>query len=124
MEVTLVVKESFSIPQRGFLVALQHHLTGLPPQTILYSPMTDRKWEVVSRVMLTHMIDEQVCFTGEQVNPIQVSFSSLDRLAESSLALLERERNHIFEYHLKGIDHLEKPTIGEYLYLDNTQNLY
>ena len=115
MESVIVVKESFSITQRGFFVELQHYLPGLPSQTVLSSLTTGRKWEVVSRVVFAHMVEEHVWFEVEQVNPIRLSFSDSERLSESRLATLAREQNHIYEYQLKGVGHLEKPSVGERL---------
>lgn len=69
--------------------------------------------------MYAHMVEEHVWLNEEKVNPIKLFFPNSEHLSESRLATLAREHNHIYQYHLKGLGHSEKPVSGEQLQIVN-----
>ena len=113
----LIVKETFTIPDQGIIVLLQHEEAGLARGKVLTSKQTQKSWKVAARIKYNHALDIHREFATEDVSFVHLRFEQeADRTA--SAEMIEEEEEHgIYHYMIKPFEHDSAPENGEELLL-------
>ncbi|MCU0430929.1 MAG: hypothetical protein MUF42_13275 [Cytophagaceae bacterium] len=113
--ITVISKKIFRLQSRGFLLELQHTLSGLPKGSVLQSVESGLCWSVEARILFDHIKDQQKIGKGESLIHMISKFTSEEDQHKSAQELLAQESQGIYQYLLKAIDHQAVPLPGEML---------
>mgnify|MGYP000026402082 FL=1 len=113
----LIVKETFTIPDQGIIVLLQHEEEGLARGKVLTSKQTQKSWKVAARIKYNHALDIHREFATEDVSFVHLRFEQeADRTASAEM-IKEEEEHGIYHYMIKPFEHDSAPENGEELLL-------
>ena len=113
--VKAITKDSFQITGRGIILEINHNLQGLPKGTILKSKVNNLNWEVISRVIFHHPEFKQIHFEIETQDYMRITFDTNEKLLKSVEQIFQKEKDNIYQYLIKPLDHNQKPNNEEYL---------
>jgi hypothetical protein len=108
---TAHTKDHLDISGRGFVLELQHYEHGLKQGTILRSK-EGYHWKVLVRVLFDHVAGKHQVFIKEHIDFMLIRFNSEKEEQESIKQTTEKEKEHIFCYLIKPMDHHEVPQDG------------
>ncbi|MBO9701538.1 MAG: hypothetical protein J7604_15120 [Sporocytophaga sp.] len=95
---TAKVHSFFNIANKGFIVELQHNLSGLTRGTILVSQMVNSKWEIKARILFDHALNVHKKFTNENYEFVRLRFKDPQSEGASITKIIQKESLGIYEY--------------------------
>ena len=110
----VTVFESFKLSPPDIDVEIQHSFNGLVRGTILQSQVTNKKWEVVARIIY-YQVENTRRFKNEKEFLQRFTFSPVENIEIFRKKIEEDESKSIYIYQIKPIGHTDKPALGEKL---------
>lgn len=112
------LRDSLTITNRGMVMMLKHNHPGLFQGCVLRSITTGLTWKINSRVLFGHVDTKHKRFDGENLDYLLLTKDAM-RINRWSIAnILDDERDGLFFYSIKPIDHDLKPDNEEILVLE------
>ena len=109
----------------NIIVELENSHNGLPTGTILFSKNSERQWFVENRIIESIASEEIKRFPFEREKIIHLNIIPTSNRNKVISSLIEKNKNNIFQYQIRPINHEEKPELNEILSVHfNIQSRY
>lgn len=110
----VTVFESFRLSPPYIDVEIQHSFNGLIAGTILQSQVSNKKWEILARIIYIQ-VEGTRRFKNENELFQRFTFRPAESMEIFEKKIKENEHKSIYTYQIKPIGHTDKPATGEKL---------